>query len=516
MTAHHITKLRRHWPEIGLILALGAFTWLSRLPFHPQWLDSFDAVNYALAVDHFDVRIDQPQPPGYYLYILGVRAVNVFTHDPAQALFHFSSLASALGVIGIYLAGREMFGRKTGLVAALLLGTSTTFWYQSEIASPYTGDLTLSVFVGWLCYRARKTGRTRDLLLAALLLGISGAYRPQTLVFLAPLLLYALWGRSWKLWVVSGIIVTVSAGLLFYPVIVSSGGLRGYLRAVLGMKGTVVTGHQVRYGSRRYLRYILTTLKYTFFALGELTMLLALLGFVRQFYRRQMDVLVFLTVWVVPTWLVFCLLYPGNSGTILVCIPPFFLWAASNVDQSLAVRQQKIKFLAIGAIIVWQIVLFVWLPQRALGESYRSFQNASTIRAVDQYVEDLVALVGEFPADDTIVMAYKNWRHLQYYRPEYVTYSRPFAASENPTELLNILEFHQGQTRALRHVPVQHLVPPDTRRLLLLEMPQGKLSASGPWLEEHSRNSTSIYVIDIPADQQALWTSGGVILVPRQ
>ena len=507
---------KRLWPEIGLILALGILAWLSRLPFQPQWLDSFDAVNYALAVDHFDVRFDQPQPPGYYLYILGVRAMNVLTQDPARALFHFSSLASALGVIGIYLAGREMFGRRTGLVAALLLSTSTVFWYQSEIASPYTGDLTLSVFVGWLCYRARKTQRTGDLLLAALLLGISGAYRPQTLVFLAPLLLYALWGRSWKLWLLCGAVVAVSAGMLFYPAIVSSGGLKAYLRAVLGMKGTVVTGHQVQYGSRRYLGYIVTTLKHTFLAIGELAMLLVLVGFIRQLFKRQMDVLLFLMLWVLPTWLVFCLLYPGNPGTILVCIPSFFLWAGSSFERPLTMRWQKIGFTALGAILVWQTVLFVGLPYKALGERYRTFSNASYIRLVDRYVEDLFALVDEFPADDTIVMVYKNWRHLQYYRPEYVTYSRPFYTSENPTELLYILEFYQGQTKARSHIPVQNLIPPDTRRLLLLEMPQEQLSASAPWLEERSRNGISIYVIDIPTDRQAVWTSDGVILAPRQ
>ncbi len=515
MKVHRIATRKRLWREIGLVLALGTLTWLSRLPFQPQWLDSFDAVNYALAVDNFDVRFHQPQPPGYYLYILGVRAVNLLTHDPARALFHFSSLASGLGVIGIYLAGREMFGRKTGLVAALLLSTSTVFWYQSEIATPYTGDLTLSVFVGWLCYRARRTKRTSGLLFAALLLGISGAYRPQTLVFLAPLLLYTLWGRSWKLWLISGGVVAVSAGILFSPAIVSSGGLDGYLQAVLGMKGTVVSEHQAQYGSIRYLRYILTVFKYTFLVIGELGLILVFAGFIQQLHKRQIGLLLFLLLWVLPTWLVFCLLYPGNLGTILVCIPPFFLWAGTNFDQPLSTRWQSILFLVLGAVIVWQIAVFVWLPQKALGEHYRSFQNASTIRSVDRYVEDILALVDEFPVDDTIVMVYKNWRHLQYYRPEYVTYSRPYYTSEKPAEIIYIIEFHKGQTRVLEHVPIQSLIPSDTRRLLLLEMPQEKLSASEPWLQKRSRNDISIYVIDIPVDQQAVWTPEGAILVPR-
>ena len=52
----------------------------------------------------------------------------------------------------LYLAGREMFDRRTGIIAALLAATSSVFWFQGEIAAPYTTDLLASALVGWLCY----------------------------------------------------------------------------------------------------------------------------------------------------------------------------------------------------------------------------------------------------------------------------------------------------------------------------------------------------------------------------
>jgi 4-amino-4-deoxy-L-arabinose transferase-like glycosyltransferase len=508
--------VRQRYAETGLILVLGIVTWLSRLPFHPRWLDSYDAVNYVLAVRHFDVRLHQTQPPGYFLYIVGVRVVNLLVGDPARALFLFSGLASGIAVIAMYLAGREMLGRRAGLAAAILLGTSSIFWYQSEIASPYTGEVALSVFIGWLAYRARKSGRTTDLLLTALLLGISGAYRPQTLVFLAPLLLYALWARSWKLWIISGLIVAVSAGVLFWPAIEGSGGLSEYQEAVFDLKGDVVTGHQVRYGSRRYLGYVITTLKNTGLAVGELGIVLVLLGVVRQLIRRQVNLLLFLALWLVPAWMVFFLLYPGNIGTILVCTPPFFLLAGSSFEALPAMRGRRVQVLALVAVTGWHIILFAWLPRFPLGERYRAVHNASTIRWVDAYVEDLLALVDEFPVEGTLVMVHSNWRHLQYYRSEYMTYSRVYYSPDRPDEIRYILEFHRGRQRKLHHVAAEDLVPLGTQRILLLETPPERLSASAPWLQEHSRHGISVFSMATPADQQAIWTPDGVVLVSRQ
>ena len=509
------TNRKRLLLEAGLIVILGVATWLSRLPFQPRWLDSSDGVNYALAVDHFDVRIDQPQAPGYYLYILGVRAMKLVVHDSARALFNLSSLASALAVIAVYLVGREMLGRRAGLVAGLMLGTSTVFWYQSEIASPYAGDLALSALVGWLAFRARRTRRTTDLLLAALMLGISGAYRPQTFFFLAPLLLYALWGRSWKLWLAGGATASVSAALLFLPAILASGGLSGYVHAVFDLARTNVGQHQAAFGYRRYVGNVIVALKDSFYGVGELVLLLAGIGALRQLWQRRFGLMVGLALWVLPAWLVFFLLYPGNPGTVLVCVPPFFIWAASNFAES-QVRWQKVQSATLGAVLVWQVALFVWLPERALGQSYRSFQNASALRWVEGYVDDLFAVVDGYPPDSTTVVVYEHWRHLQYYRPEYLAYSKPETAPDLPNEILQVIESHHGQAKELTHVPAESLIPPTTQHILVLEAVQDDLSASTPWLRDCSRGGLSAYAIDIVETEKAVWTLQGFILEPRE
>ena len=77
-----------------MAIALGVGTVLSRLPFQIDILNNHDAVNYALALDHFDMRLHQPQPPGYPLYIILGRAFNLVFHDHLAALVWLSTVFS--------------------------------------------------------------------------------------------------------------------------------------------------------------------------------------------------------------------------------------------------------------------------------------------------------------------------------------------------------------------------------------------------------------------------------------
>lgn len=233
---------RTRWSKLSqasdglLVVVLGIGSVLSRWPFQATLLDSYDAVNYALALDHFDVRLGQPHAPGYPLYILLGRAFNLIFQDHLAALVWLSAVFSGLAVIATYLAGREMFGRRVGVIAALLLATSTLFWYLGEAAAPYTIDLFASALFGWLCYRlARSPGRA-IVWISAVTLGLAGAFRLQTLVFLLPLFLYALRNRSWKM--VAGAVGTVGLvfGAFFGPAVMVSGGPSAFVRS---MRATV-------------------------------------------------------------------------------------------------------------------------------------------------------------------------------------------------------------------------------------------------------------------------------------
>jgi hypothetical protein len=62
-----------------LFLGLAAIFALTR----SRWLDEWDSVNFALALDDFDVARHQPHPPGYAIYVAAGKLVHLVIADHA-------------------------------------------------------------------------------------------------------------------------------------------------------------------------------------------------------------------------------------------------------------------------------------------------------------------------------------------------------------------------------------------------------------------------------------------------
>ncbi|HDY69536.1 MAG TPA: hypothetical protein ENH54_01205, partial [Actinobacteria bacterium] len=76
-------------------MALFMLTLLSRIPFRVSFLYSWDSVLYTRAIQHFDVSVHQPQPPGYIFYVGLVWLANRLLGDPNAAMIWISVFASA-------------------------------------------------------------------------------------------------------------------------------------------------------------------------------------------------------------------------------------------------------------------------------------------------------------------------------------------------------------------------------------------------------------------------------------
>lgn len=185
--------------RICLWIAVGLFvlTLVTRVPFRSQILFHWDSVNFAYGMREFSVVKEQPQPPGYIVYVWFCRLIDVLFGDPQTTMVWISVFASALAVPCIFCLGRSMFDARTGLVAALFLMTSPLFWFYGEIALPHSVDTLLVIVGGWWLYEVMK-GQRRYLYPAIVLLAVAGGVRQQTLVFLAPLILFALRKVGWK------------------------------------------------------------------------------------------------------------------------------------------------------------------------------------------------------------------------------------------------------------------------------------------------------------------------------
>ena len=143
---------RAGWGTGGAALAwaaIGAAYVLTR----SAWLDDFDSYNFARALSHFDVRLNQPHPPGYPLYVLLGRFVALAVHDPTQSLTLLSALSGALCVLAFAFLTRDL-----GLGwAGLLLAPLPLFWLSSELALSDVPGLCWACVAALFLERAQST-----------------------------------------------------------------------------------------------------------------------------------------------------------------------------------------------------------------------------------------------------------------------------------------------------------------------------------------------------------------------
>jgi len=94
----------------------------TRIPFTSKLLYHMDSVHFALALRRFDITVHQPHPPGYFLYVMLGRFLNLFVKDANTVYVSISIFFSGLTVVAIYYLGREIFDHRTGLLAAVISG----------------------------------------------------------------------------------------------------------------------------------------------------------------------------------------------------------------------------------------------------------------------------------------------------------------------------------------------------------------------------------------------------------
>ncbi|MDJ0631836.1 MAG: hypothetical protein QNJ34_01480 [Xenococcaceae cyanobacterium MO_188.B29] len=225
------SQLVNHWllPAIALF-CLGIAT---RLPFQSQIVWG-DGGNFALAVEHFDIRLEQPQMPGMFLIFIGfARFFNLFLHNPTASLVMVNVVASGVAAAMLYIIGTTWFNPRVGWTASLLMLTSPLLWFNGEMALSHMLEFTWVVLINYTAYRT-GLGEKKALFGLGILMGLAGGIRPSTPFFLLPLSLVAVFlglrERNFKLRDVAVAVLMGLAAIALWmtPLIISSGGWDTY------------------------------------------------------------------------------------------------------------------------------------------------------------------------------------------------------------------------------------------------------------------------------------------------
>jgi hypothetical protein len=398
-------------------------TFVSRIPFRTKILYHWDSVNFAYALREFNVAQEQPQPPGYILYVWLTRLLDLLFDDAQMTMVWISVGVSALAVVALFYLGRAMFNRQTGLVAALFLATSPLFWFYGEIALPHSLD-TLLVIVGiWWLYETMQ-GNTRYLYPAIIVMAIAGGVRQQTIIFLAPFILLALRGVGWKRFLAAGVLGAVICLAWFVPLISLNGGIGAYMETVgkfterFNTTTSVFMGAGL-WGVQRNLRKMVM---YSLFGWGA-----ALLPFVayvavrawRREWPQDREKTLSFTLWLAPTLLFYALVHMGQQGLIFVFLPALLLWGAYGLTTLLEKAPQSAAVAVVTAALALNVGLFCFGPEYPLGGDRLRLLTRSALVNSDHYYADRFATIQEqFPVGSTAILA-SNWHHVEYYLPDY-------------------------------------------------------------------------------------------------
>jgi hypothetical protein len=407
------------WIAIGLL----ALTLFSRIPFRTHILYHWDSVNFAYAMREFDLTKEQPQPPGYIVYVWLCRLVDVVVHDAQTAMVVIGIAASALAVVALFYLGRAMFGRRTGLIAALFLLTSPLFWFYGEIALPHSVDAMLVIVSVWWLHEVMQ-GNHRYLYPAVAVLAIAGGVRQQTIIFLAPVLLFALRRVGWKRFLAAGALGAVICLSWFIPLMALSGGFSTYMQIMGAFGGrfqdtTSVLMEGGWWGIGRNLRKLTM---YTLFG-WAVALVPAVIYPLSRLWRREWpkcwEKLVFLFLWFAPSWLFYVLIHMGQQGLVFVFLPSLLLLGAAGLERLLATRPRWLTP-AVAILVALNVAVFGLAPEYPFEKGSLRLLTRATLANSDRYFQDRFdAIERNLSPGSTAILA-ASWHHVEYYLPGYV------------------------------------------------------------------------------------------------
>jgi hypothetical protein len=242
--ASRVGRPQERWAPLLLLVAILPLY----LAFRSISLDDFDSYSFALALTDFSIVRQQPQPPGFPVYIAMGRAIATLTPTPIEALTILSALSGATTVLLVYAIGRAAAPDRphTGILAALCFSLTPVCWLTAGKALSDMPGLMWTLLGMWVWLLWGKRDLTAPpitlSILCGLVTGLSLGVRPQNtlpiLLLAGELLLTDLRRRGpshggvTAAWLTAGAAGVVGILAWLIPTTIASGGLGPYLQAI--------------------------------------------------------------------------------------------------------------------------------------------------------------------------------------------------------------------------------------------------------------------------------------------
>ncbi len=419
----------------AMVVVVAATTW----PFRSERLISWDAANFAFALQKIDIAVHRPHPPGYLGYVFAGRALSPLFPDANTALTAWNVIARiAAGILIVLLAFSATDGSARATVAsAAILLTSPLLWFYASNAEIYPSEMALSLAVGYGASEALK-GRPRAIYWTTAVLAITALFKVSAMLLMGPAGLYV-WFRSKPGARARSILLFVAllgcVGTIFYVIEPDFlkllweqfSGATAPSRMVGGAAGNV---------GLQFNRNIRDTFTSLLAAVGLVNGAAFVVWLVAE---RRLPAAIdrwLIVLWALPWLVLLIFVHIGNPGYVLPLLPiACLIIGASYARRSTVVFVSLVALQA--AVNVAQIALFApsvtppatpivryrdkpLLQRMASDLQPLTFPTRATIRRSDEAIDRLLSVASDCTGGAWVVVAGAepvDWRRTSYYLP---------------------------------------------------------------------------------------------------
>jgi hypothetical protein len=392
-------------------------------PLAPTRLYDFDAVNFALSLDYFQPAAHQPQPPGYPLYVALIKIIQPFAEDVSLNFLIAGILGAAAAVVMLWVLGEWIFGRQTGILAALLLMVNPILWQTGISDQVRIYIAVISIGVALAVWPVWEQGRehplsTRGFLVSGFVLGLLAGFRPEMLASMGPLLLIAgLRGRlRLNQYLFGALALCAGMAPWFLVLLVRVGGPAKLFAMLQIYSAEQASGSSMLFGSDTSGAWRTLSEGFWWASLGIVSWIPAAILVRWRHLSEERSKGYFLLVWFLSLFLFAISIHIAASGHALGFLPVLCLlggWVLSEVGET----RGRLWMMLCLTIALALNVLFFFRPyaERVKEASYAtvawiSGNNESTMQKIDWISQqNSIILV----SDNALV----SWRILEYYYP---------------------------------------------------------------------------------------------------